>query len=290
MGRHGRLSMMPVTHGIVKSIDFDFLLEIIPVNLGDVVPVNLTGAVGTSVSIDPGDGSAQVTVLTTSPQTINVTNVITKKITVTGNPSISTCLFQQVNTVLEYNFIDASSLTTLQSTFFQSAFLTKITLSNSRRLIDISGIANELFALTDFILTDAFSIIRASACLRKTPNLRNVTLGSFDSCLVLDFFYQDSGIIDAPALVAPAASSFDSVFELCSDMVSCGGIINSLPANYEAVFAECVLLECIGKIDTTGATNTINMFNNTPALTNPTVSEQTAILAGSNYINAGTCP
>ncbi len=36
--------------------------------------------------------------------------------------------------------------------------------------------------------------------------------------------------------------------------------------------------------------HTTNMFNNTPALTNPNATEQTAILAGSNYINGNACP
>ena len=47
---------------------------------------------------------------------------------------------------------------------------------------------------------------------------------------------------------------------------------------------------CLSTLNTTLQNTTAGMFTNTPLLANPNGSEQTALLAGSNYINAGSCP
>lgn len=53
---------------------------------------------------------------------------------------------------------------------------------------------------------------------------------------------------------------------------------------------DCTNLTCISKLKTTASTNTTGMFTNTPALTAPNSTEQTALLSGSTYVNASPCP
>ncbi len=59
--------------------------------------------------------------------------------------------------------------------------------------------------------------------------------------------------------------------------------------NAKDMFRLCINLDCIsGEINTTNATDTVNMFLNT-TITQPTAAQQTAIVAGTRWINNTPC-
>jgi len=92
------------------------------------------------------------------------------------------------------------------------------------------------------------------------------------------------GLVDAPLL-----NNLNSAFRSASNILSIQLPDTSNLTDATSFVEITPSLICISRINTLTAITT-NMFNLATALTNPTPAEQTAILAGSNYVNLNPCP
>jgi len=83
---------------------------------------------------------------------------------------------------------------------------------------------------------------------------------------------------------------YTSALEGCTGLTGLGVINTTTGQVFDRMFFGCSAMTCLGKIDTTSQTSTTDMFTGCTALTAPDATEQTALLAGSSYINPGECP
>jgi len=90
------------------------------------------------------------------------------------------------------------------------------------------------------------------------PDLSNVTDFS-------EAFYYNSALTSLPAIDTSNGTLFTGMFNYCESLV------------------------CLTNIDTTNQTDTTNMFQNCTSLVAPDATDQSAILAGTDWINSSPC-
>lgn len=128
-------------------------------------------------------------------------------------------------------------------------------------------------------------------------SLESLDLSSFDTSIAV---YLHNLFVDCYQLQTVDLSSFDTanaqylsaMFRGCFSLVSVdlSSFVMANNPNISRMFEDCHNLKCLTNIDTTLATNTTDMFLNCVSLVAPNAAEQTAILAGADWTNTGSCP
>ena len=143
-------------------------------------------------------------------------------------------------------------------------------------------------------ITRAITLTTFTQMFASESSLTSVTLLNYPNVTDSVRMFSASGIINAPDIIATNFTAMNQMFDLCGSVVSVPAYDSENSLNMAAIYKDTPNLICIGGIDTilaaTQTGGTTDMFLNTPLLTNPTPAEQTAILSGSNYVNANPCP
>ena len=214
-----------------------------------------------------------------------------------------------------FPMINVSKSTELNSTWLNCSGLTDFPLINTSSITYFINAWNNCRTLTTFPLLDMTEAVNLSATWANCSGLTTFPTLVTSKCLTfnntwlgcigltafpaLSFvqglyfagtFINCTNIINMPGFNLPVAISYNSMFYGCSNMVSVGTIINNNSASFENMFKDCTSLICLTNIDTTNLDKTNGMFDGCTSLTAPNAGDQTAILAGANWTNPGTCP
>lgn len=150
-------------------------------------------------------------------------------------------------------------------------------------------------------VTVTTNTIKITASSEKTDSSSfTVRSASFDTVTSVDVtnasLLTQISMNDSSVMKSFAASNtgrlrnIPQAFQNNSSIESVSGLTAALQGSSALAFNNAVSLICISAINTLDSTSTFDMFLNTPSLTAPNASEQTALLAGSNYVNASPCP
>ncbi len=124
-------------------------------------------------------------------------------------------------------------------------------------------------------------------------NMTNFSVGTSDTSQITDWENTFSGcsLLSGvfPALDVSLGTNFKNMFLDCSEIEGFGRFSTTLGTEFDGMFKGCINAYCLGSIDTTIATSTSEMFVDTE-FHNPSISEQTVILAGYDYNNSQVCP
>lgn len=259
--------MLPVTHGITPNknpITIDFRLETTTNNLLQPIDFDIYAPIGARIIVDYGDGILVNETIDVSPKLITGLSAGLNQIII--GEFVERISFRNTSAIRTINILFGLSITSLQALSTNNSTIESVNISNVPNATTMHSICLNTSNLNTFNIDDSSNIIImqnafAITSLTATPNL------NYSSALNLQAMYQNSTLL------------------------SSASIINSVNGeNFLAMFAGCIILECLEGINTLSQTNTTSMFLNTPLLTNPNAAEQTAILAGSNYVNANPCP
>jgi len=256
--------MMAVTHGIVGSKVTAFRLEGTVLSIGDQVDVNLYGPIGSTVDIDYGNSTITTITLDVSPKTV-VAQATGTDFIITSN-TLENIRFATSNEVKTINIINGTSLNTLQSLAGSNATINSITIANCPNAFNYNAVGFNLINLSSFIVDDTSNVTNFVNAF-NTTNLSETPILDYSSALDVSLMYAN-----------------------CDLITYTRNINTDVCLVFDSMFQNAVNLSCMQAINTLAQTSTLNMLDNTPALINPNATEQTAILAGSNYINAGACP
>jgi len=263
--------MMPVTHGIVsigETLPDTFSIVATSVNVGDSLSYYVYADIGDVVRTDYGDGIEVLTTITANPENIIGNTVSTVNMIVKSTGLVTRVIFDFATD--NYDTINLAQSSTITDASLMCKNLTNLTsflMNDSSQIVDLQGAWNNCSSLTSFPAIDTSSVTSFA--------------GTWQSC---------SGLTSFPLLDTSAGVIFNSAWRGCPGLTSFPPIDTSLGNYFANIFLSCTNLVCISSINTLLQIDTADMFTGTPALTNPNATEQTAILAGSNYINAGACP
>jgi len=221
------------------------------------------------------------------------------------------------NSLTSFPVIDTSSVTNLSGTWYRCSSLTSFPLIDTSNVTNLSDTWSNCTGLTSFPLIDTGSVAIFSytwvtcTALTSFPSINTHRCTSFlytwGNCSSLTSFpLIDTGSATAftstwlgcdsltsfPAINTSTATTLSSVWRNCNSLTSFPAINTGNVNNISYAWKDCTSLTCIGAVNTLSATNTTDMFSNTPTLIHPTSGEQTQIASstGMNYVNSNPCP
>lgn len=280
--------MMTVTHGIVGVKAPNFLLEVAVLAIGDNMNIRLYGPINSTVNIDYGDGLITIVTLDVSPK--SVAGTTTGLSLIFSSTSLERFEFLTTSRPRIINLINGRSLTSLQTFAGSNSYPIEINIRNAPNAFNWSGICFNLSNLSSFTVDDSSMVTDMTNAFNGSNFTELPPTVTYESALSLNLAYAgNNSMVDAGILNAPVCTDFSSVIFNSANIESLT-IISPLGELFNLAVSECPNLSCLGAINTTNQTDTTDLFLNTPLLINPTPAEQTAILAGSNYVNASPCP
>ncbi len=285
--------MMTVTHGIVGGITSVDTFEVQATSflVGETLSYDIYADIGNVIRTDYGDGNEILTTITTSPQTIVDDTISTVNMTVKSNGTVSRVIFNSATDNYDtVSLIQLDGMTSLESACFGLTNLTSFSAVDTSAILNMSSICFNCSSLVSFPLIETSSVTNLQSAWSGCSGLLSFPLLDVSSCI--DFggaWTSCSSLTSFPALDMALGVIFTSTWRFCSNLLSFPVIDTSSGTGFQLTWGGCGSLVCLSAVNTLLQTITTDMFLNTPALTNPTPSEQTAILAGSNYVNAGAC-
>lgn len=255
--------MLPVIHGVVSTDNAPSVLGRIIATASpiDFISLSTITVDSDSFSIDWGDGNYINYVANTSASAIPSGNITVRTLGLPQSIRFNT------DTYTDINLIDASSFTRANLMCINLFSLLTFNASNTGFITDFTNAWRSCVSLTSFPLIDTTSARTLQSAWRNCNKLTNF-----------------------PLINTSAVQTFTEAWYLCTSLTNLPLIDTSTGVNFVSTFGGCTALECLSGINTLLKNNTTDLFLNTPLLTAPNAAEQTAILAGSNYVNAGDCP
>jgi len=309
--------MMPVIHGIVNNNAVDrFEVQASSFVVGDSLSYDIYANIGNIIRTDYGDGNEVLTTITTTPQTILNNTVSTVNMTIRSNGNVSRIIFnsatnnydtidlgisstltnaesmcENLSNLTSFNINDASGITSFLITWRGCSSLTSFPLIDTSSVTDFFGAWTNCTSLASFpLLNTSAGTSFGSAWLNCTSLTSFPLIDTSLSNRFSDAWRNCTGLTSFPLIDTSSGNNFTDAWRDCTGLTSFPLIDTSSGDNFNGIWQGCTLLVCISSVNTLLQMFTFDMFLNTPALTNPNATEQTAILAGSNYINAGACP
>lgn len=296
-----------------------FYTEVIVDTIGNALKFELDQA----GEVDWGDGVFVGFVANTpiSDTTLNPGPVVIKSV---NNPT--KVLFDTVTPSVNYkeiNIINSSTLTDLASIANQHNHLTTFAMSDASNVTTCAGgwSGNQLLTsfsvgnldmssctiatgawsdcplLTSFPALNMSSIETISNAWRDCIGLLTFPLIDFSSttatpgAIIGDFAWETcSSLTTFPAINFSDFDDLTKAFEFNVNLASVGAINTTGVTLFNRMFNGCSALVCLSTLDTTSQTDTTSLFFGCSSLVAPNGTEQTALLAGSNYVNGGACP
>ncbi len=292
--------MMPITHGIVGSdqgVDLDLLMTLIPIDLVAVCALEVTGG---DFTVDWGDGILQTYPDGTQPAVVPTGNIIVRTIT---PPSTFRAVTNTYSDIAMGNGAGTGSITTVSGSFFNLTSLATIDILklNTSNVTDFSFFLGRSFSLLSIDLSNINVTNKATdltSLLEQCGATSIIFPATMDTVNVVGM--QD--MLAKTKMTGPLDMSIMTNTSNCAafDGVFAGSLFSSIDlttwsfasaTNLTGFVSTTNNLTCITNVDTlTNLPTTTAMFDSTPLLTAPNATEQAAILAGSNYVNANPCP
>ena len=246
------------------------------------------------------NGDASATMFASTPGTITRTRLdsatnwiqtfdLQKGLDIT---SLNSCLLNNTE-IRAFQVNQTLNLTNMESVCQNAPKLASVILP-----IDLPNLTSIASGFTDCILLvtinvfDTSNASNVSLAWRGCAGIITFPLFDFSSAAALNSTWQSctSMISHAGATTTSLLKDVNGTFRLCSLLESIGSINTSAVTQFSNYYGDCSSLICVTDVDTTNQSFTSGMFDNTPALVAPNGTEQTAILSGDNYVNAGACP
>jgi len=213
-------------------------------------------------------------------------NTLTSLTDIIFEPAFNTSLV----TTFERAFFNLDALTTLQ----MGPFVTSAAISTYEMFSGLTSIAS-----IDVSSFDMSSVATARGMFFGCSSLASLDLSTWNTqslTNIISIFAGCSSLtsIDISTINISSVIHLYGVFTGCSSLLTLdlsswntSGVID-----FSYLFDSCTSLTCISHINTTAAGATkLNMFNNTPAMVNPTAAEITDIISASGliYFNTNIC-
>jgi len=259
-----------------------------PLDFG--VSDNTVTVTGDAYEVDWGDG-VFLPYADGAPATAKASNSDTGIITVRGPNTITHCDFS-TNTYTAIDVQASSSLTSLDASFGYLTNMTSFAIDDTSNVLTMSSAFAGCTGLTTFPAIDLTSCTVANQAWYGTTGMTTFNAPTNTSGIAnwSQTFY-DAGIVNVPAIDMSGGTNFTFTFYSMANVVSIGSLNMTAPtADFSNMFGNNFILRCLADVDTTNATATTSMFANCPLMEGPDASEQTLLLAGASYTNAGICP
>ena len=219
-------------------------------------------------------------------------NVGLDMITIKGT-DVSRIAVEAIRKVTEVHLDEIEpTLTTLNSLLNRQSELTTFTCTaDTSSITTIAYAWNNCAKLTSFPHIDTSSVywfeVTWNGCTSLTsfPHIDTSSGTSFRQA-----WNGCTGLTSFPPINTSSGTKFEATWSSCSSLTSFPYVDTSSGTNFKWAWNGCINLKCMASVDTSGilgASQTENMFLDTPALVHPNAAEQAALMGtgGYTYIN-----
>ncbi len=200
-------------------------------------------------------------------------------------------LCKNLSSLISFDAALTANVTDFSAAWWGCSGLTLFPIIDTSNGLTFSNTWRDCSGLTSFPSLDFGSAVSLTRTFRSCVLLTSFPIINVSNVAIfLGTWFDCNKIISFPDLDFSNGTDFTATFSSCLNLQFTGILNTEKGQLFTDMFRDCTSLFCIVDINTLLQTNTINMFLNTPTLVAPNSTEQTAILAGDNWINVAPCP